>query len=213
MSDGRPWPPARPDDEMHEKERNAMKKRSVLLLVAAGILLGRPGRAQEACKTVSLKNPAVKLSEMYAMADKHAKAWKADAVPARITNTSLGPLQPDGSSTAWSLTFFSGEANANVSISTFRGSLTCWASPGSAGRIPDLKPDFYRDGAALYALAKKNGEALLKEGYTVSLGTAAAPSDRHATWYINYSKENGKDAGLSVVVDANTGAVEKVLEH
>ncbi len=147
------------------------------------------------------------------MAEKYAKAWKADAVPARITNTSLGPLQPDGSSTAWSLTFFSAQANANVSISTFRGSLTCWANPGSAGRIPDLKPDFYRDGAALYALAKTHGEAFLKEGYTVSLGTAAAPSDRHATWYINYSKESGRDAPLSVIVDANTGAVEDVNKH
>ncbi len=190
-----------------------MKTRWVPLLIAAGVAAGSAARAQEACKTLQLKNPAVKLAEIYAMADKYAKAWKPDAVPARITNTSLGPLQPDGSSTAWSLMFFSAKANASVSISTFRGSLTCWAQPGPAGRIPDLKPDFYRDGAALFTLAKTHGEALLKEGYTVSLGTAAAPSDRHATWYINYSKADGKDGGLSVIVNANTGAVEDVLKH
>ncbi len=72
-----------------------MKTRWVPLLLLAGALLARPVRGQEACKTVTLKNPAVKLSEMWAMADKAAKAWKADAVPARISNTSLGPLQPD----------------------------------------------------------------------------------------------------------------------
>ena len=190
-----------------------MKTRWIPLLLLAGALLARPVRGQEACKTVTLKNPAIKLSEMWVMADKAAKAWKADAVPARITNTSMGPLQPDGTSTAWSLTFFSAQANANVAISTFRGSFTCWASPGAAGRIPDLKPDFFRDGAALYEIAKKNGEAFLKQGYTVSLGSAAAPSDRHATWYINYSKEGGKDAPLSVIVNANTGKLEDVIKH
>jgi hypothetical protein len=154
-----------------------MKRWLALVLVAGGVCLGRWAVAEEACKTLQLKKPAVPLSEMYAMAEKYAKAWKADAVPAGITNTSLGPLQPDGSSAAWNLRFFSAQANATVAINTFRGTLTCWATPGPAGRIPDLKPNFYRDGAALYALAKKHGEALLREGYTVSLGTAAAPSD------------------------------------
>ena len=189
-----------------------MTRRLAWLLAAAAILLASAARAQEACKTVQLKNPAVPLAQMYTMAEKAAKAWKPDAAPARITNTSLGPLQPDGSSTAWSLTFFSAQANANVAINTFRGSMTCWASPGEAGRMPDLKPDFYLDGAALYALAKKEGEALLKDGYTVSLGTSAAPSNRHATWYLNYEKDN-KSGGLSVIVDANTGKLEKVMKH
>jgi hypothetical protein len=189
-----------------------MTRRLAGLMAGAAIALATEARAQEACKTVQLKNPAVPLAEMYAMADKYAKAWKPDALPERITNTSLGPLQPDGSSTAWNLVFFSAQANANVAINTFRGSLTCWAQAGPAGRMPDLKPDFFRDGAALYALAKQHGDALLREGFTVSLGTAAAPSDRHATWYINYEKDN-KSGGLSVIVDANTGKVEKVLKH
>ena len=46
----------------------------------------------------------------------------------------------------------------------------------------------------------------------MSLGTAAAPKDRHATWYINYEKDN-KSGGLSVIVNANTGKVEDVLKH
>ena len=189
-----------------------MRPKTLAAVVIAAALATRSAVAQEACKTVSLKNPAVKLAEVYAMAEKYAKAWQADAVPARLTNTSMGPLQPDGSSIAWSLMFYSAKADASVAISTFRGSLTCWANKGSAGRLPDLKPDFYRDGAALYALAKQNGEDLLKQGYTVSLGTAAAPSDRHATWYINYEKDS-KSGGLTVIVDANNGKVEKVLKN
>jgi hypothetical protein len=189
-----------------------MKRRLAWILALVPAVLVSPARAQEACKTVQLKKPAIPLAEMYAMADKYAKAWKADALPERITSTSLGPLQPDGSSAAWNMNFYSASANAWVGINTFRGSLTCWAQAGKAGRMPDLKPDFYRDGAALYALAKQHGEDLLKQGYTVSLSTAAAPETRHATWYLNYDKDN-KSGGLSVIVDANTGKLEKVLKH
>jgi len=180
---------------------------AILFLLA----VGRPAFGQEACKSVSVKTPPT-LSEMYAMAQKSARAWKADAVPARIGNTSLGPLQANGSSAAWNLQFFSAAANASVAINTFRGTLTCWAQPGPAGRIPDLKPEFFRDGAKLFALAKQNGEALLSQGYAVMIQTAAAPSDRHATWYITYNKENARTPGVTVIVDANTGAVEKVLK-
>jgi hypothetical protein len=181
-------------------------------LLATGTIAGQGAMAEEACKTEQLKNPAPTLSEVYAMAETRAKAWKKDAVPVRIGNTMLGPLKPDGSSAAWNLIFYSEGAKAHVTIGTFRGSLTCWADAGEAGRIPDLKPDFFRDGAKLHALAKQHGGGFLGEGYTVMIQTAAAPSDRHATWYINYSKDN-KDAPLSVIVNANTGAVEKVMKH
>ncbi len=68
------------------------------------------------------------------------------------------------------------------------------------------------DGARLYAAAKQHRKALLAQGYVVMIDTAAAPRTRHATRYINYSKDN-KDGGLSVILDANTGAVENVLKH
>jgi hypothetical protein len=184
-------------------------------LIAAGVFVIATAslvQAQEACPMEMLKDPKLSLSDMYAKAETKAKAWKPDAVPARITNTSLGPLDEMGRSEAWNLTFFSASANANVSINTFRGMFTCWAMAGGAGRIPDLKPGFFRDGAKLYALAKANGgAALLAQGYTVSLGSAAAPSDRHATWNINFEKDN-RSGGLMILVDANTGAFEKAIK-
>jgi len=183
---------------------------SALMLVAT--VAGSVDALDPACKTTQLKNPPVTLAEMYSLADGRAKAWKADAVPVEITTTSRGLLQPNGSAASWHLLFYSDSAKSTVMIDTSSGSLTCFSHPGSAGRIPDLKADFFRDGAKLYAIAKQNGEALLSQGYGVMMGTAAAPGNRHATWIINYYKEGAKDGGISVHIDANTGAVEKVLK-
>lgn len=185
-----------------------------LLLLACLLICAAPfaAAAEQACKTTTLKNPAPTLAEVFAMAEGHAKHWKADAVPVEITTTSLGLLQPNGSSAGWHLMFYSEAAKSHLAVDTFRGTLNCFADPGTAGRIPDLKPDFFRDGAKLYAIAKQNGEALMAAGYGVMMGTAAAPGSRHATWNINYYKEGAKDGGILVLVDANTGALEKVIK-
>jgi hypothetical protein len=185
-----------------------MTRLLLLMLVAAW---SAPALAEEACKPVPLKNPAPTLAEIYALALASAKAWKPDVVPTRVANTSLGPLQANGSSVDWIVTFYSPAAKSNVAMSTTRGTYRCWADAGSPGRIPDLKADFLRDGAKLYALAKEHGAALLGQGYSVMIGTAAAPETRHATWYITYNKDN-RNGNISVIVDANTGAVERVLK-
>jgi hypothetical protein len=183
-----------------------------LITAAVLVLLGSSlSHAQESCPMEQLKDPKLTLSDMYTKAEGKAKAWKADAVPARITNTSLGPLDEQGKSEAWNLMFYSPSANANVTINTFRGMFTCFAQAGTAGRLPDLKPTFARDGAKLYAIAKENGGTYISQGYDVSLGTAAAPSDRHATWNISFSKDN-KNAPILILVDANTGVLEKVIK-
>ena len=57
-----------------------------------------------------------------------------------------------------------------------------------------------------------NPQALIASGHAVMIGTAAAPSNRHATWNVSYQKDGGKDGGILVLVDANTGKVEKVLK-
>ena len=189
-----------------------MNARMPLLLAAMFAAVCDATAAEQVCKTTTLKNPAPTLADMYKLAEGHAKAWKADAVPVQISTTTLGLLQPSGGAAGWHLLFYSESAKSHVSIDTFRGSVSCYADPGSAGRIPDLKPDFARDGAKLYAIAKEHGGALLADGYGVMIGTAAAPSNRHATWNINYYKEGAKDGGILVLVDANTGVLEKVIK-
>jgi hypothetical protein len=170
-----------------------------------------PADAQEACKMEQLKDPKLTLTDMFARAEAKAKAWKPDVVVANLGNTSLGPLDEQGRSEAWNFMFFSPSANSNVAINTFRGMFTCFAMPGAAGRLPDLKPGFVVDGAKLYGLAKQHGGSLLAQGYAVSIQTAAAPNTRHATWYINFDKDN-KSGGITIIVDANTGALERVIK-
>jgi len=182
------------------------------VFVAGWIGVAEVALAGGVCKPIQLKNPALTLSEIYTMADGSAKAWQSDAVPMRIANTSLGPLQPNGSSVAWTVQFYSAQAKATLAVITFRGSLTCSSEATSPGRIPDLKPNFFRDGAKLYALAQQHGSELLKQGYFVTVSTAAAPSDRHATWYVNFTNAQSKNGKVSITVDANTGTVEKVLK-
>src|SRR5258706_3337388 len=184
----------------------------ILALLLVAIVASSADAIEPACKATQLKNPAVTLAEMVTLGDVRAKAWKADAVPVEITTTSLGLLQPNGSAASWHLLFYSDSAKSTLMVDTSGGSLTCYSHPGSAGRIPDLRPDFFRDGAKLYAIAKQNGEALFSQGYGVMMGTAAAPGSRHATWIINYYKEGAKDGGISVHIDANTGAGEKVFK-
>ena len=190
-----------------------MKTRPIRSCLVALALVATSASAQEACKPVNLKNWAVKLDDMYRTAEGYAKAWKPDVVPASITSTILGPLKPDGSAESWTVAFYSPSANANVAINTFRGGLNCWAQPGSAGRLPDLKPGFLLDGAKLYAIANEHGAKYLGEGFFVQIGTAAAPNTRHATWNLQFTKADGKTAPLLIIVDANTGKVEKVLRH
>mgnify|MGYP001324539537 CR=1 FL=1 len=95
--------------------------RAAACALALAATLPLAAHAQEACKPLALKSPALKLDEAYRMAEERAKAWKADAAPARITNTILGPLKPDGSSEAWNIMFHSASANASVAVNTFRG--------------------------------------------------------------------------------------------
>jgi len=187
-------------------------KHAALAVVLA--LLCTPAlRAQQACPMEMLKDPKPPLAEIYAKALATAKAWHADVVPARVGNTTLGPLAPQGRSEAWNLMFYSAAAKANLSITTFRGMFNCYAMEELHGKVPDFKPDFFRDGAKLYALAKQHGAALIDQGFGVSIDTAYAPSNRHAMWYINFSKQSGPNGKLSIILDANTGAVEQVQRN
>jgi hypothetical protein len=167
-------------------------------------------KAQTVCTMQQLKNAAPTLAAMYDIALRHAHAWKPDAVPVQISTTALGSLQPDGSAASWHLIFYSESAKASLALDVMRGWLNCSTDSGNPGRIPDLKPQFVLDGAKLYAIAKDKGADLLAQGYGVMIGTAAAPGTRHATWNISYQR-SGLDGGLLLLVDANTGAVEKAI--
>lgn len=183
-------------------------------IVVVGVLVSTASFAQEACKTTQLSSPAVSLSQFYETALAKAKAWKADAAPARLGNTVLGPIDAQGRSTSWSMLFYSAAADAHVAINAAGGMMTCWQREGSAGRMPALAPTFFRDGAKLYEIARAQGGDLAAQGYGVMAQTAAA-DNRHGTWNLSFSmqEESGrtKSGNVTVIVDANTGKLEKVL--
>jgi len=187
-------------------------KRSVLAVSCLAVVVpAAAALAQQACP-MEMNVPAMTLGDMYTKAEAKAKAWKPDVVLSRITNTSMGPLDEKGRSEAWNIDFYSPSTKQLLTISTFRGMFNCYAMDGDGGRLPDLKPGFFRDGAKLYAIAKAKGGGLVEKGFQIMVGTAAAPETRHATWNISFSKDNA-NAGPLILVDANTGAVEKVITN
>lgn len=183
-------------------------------IVIVGVLVSTASVAEEACKPTLLSSPAVPLDQFYKDAEAKAKAWKADAAPARLGNSSLGPIDAQGRSTAWSMLFYSMAADAHVAIDATAGKMTCIARKGTAGRMPGLAPTFFRDGAKLYEIARAQGGDFVARGYGVVAQTAAA-RDRHGTWNLSFvlSEASGstKNGNVTVIVDANTGKLEKVL--
>lgn len=120
------------------------------------------------------------LAEIYTLAEGLAKPWEADAVPVRIDHLVTALPQPNGSSTDWSVSFYLAAAKGGMQIDTGDGKLYCSTYRGEpAGYIPALRPDLTRDGAALYTLAEKHGQALLGKGYGMrhlSVGRQRNPS-------------------------------------
>jgi len=119
-----------------------MKARTLLLSLVVMLAAMFDAHAEQACKTTALKNPAPTLAEMYALAEGHAKAWKADAVPTQIATRRSGCCSPTGARRRGTCCFYSESAKAHIAIDTFRGSLNCFADPGSAGRHPGPQVGF-----------------------------------------------------------------------
>lgn len=184
--------------------------RTLLVALALALFAAPPAVAQEACKMVQVAKP-LSLTDVYKMASERAKAWKPDARLASMGTTSLGHLKPDGTAAGWHIIFYSASANAWVSIDTANGYLTCYANPGKAGRMPDLKGEPFRDGAALYAIAREHGGNFISQGYSVTIGTAAAPQTNHGTWNINFEKEDGRNAEFMLMVGLDSGKLEKTI--
>jgi hypothetical protein len=179
----------------------------------AGETIGVGSAPKEACQgTEPLKAPT--LSQMYDFSERLAREWNADAVIVRLDNLAMSaPLQRDGRSTQWTASFHSAGAKKGLLIHTGDGQLHCTTYKGeAAGNVPALQPGFVRDGAALYALAEKNGHAYLGKGLGVGLNLWAT-GDRHATWQLQFVDRSGYPAGVRVIVDANTGVVEEVAKH
>ncbi len=177
---------------------------ATLLACMAGNAVAQ-GKEGEACKSEAIgRDKQPDFVTAFAAAEKRAKAWAPDAAVARLTHTSQGPIDADARSANWYMIWYSPAADAYVRISIDTGTITCWGNKGKAGRMPILKPDFYRDVKQLLVVAaEKGGAPLLKDGYLPSVEMSAG-AGAEAFWYVNY-KHPQKPDGLQVMFDANTG--------
>jgi len=191
---------------------------SVVGIAVAGLLLiAFPSATQaqmpggEACKSEKISpQPKVDFLTAFTAAEKRAKAWQADVVVARLTHTSIGPIDAEGRSSNWYMVFYSPGTKHTDMITIANGTITCWWSPGPAGRLPKLNPDFYRDVKKILAeAAAHGGDALMAEGYVPTLEMSAGTQG--SFWYVNYSHPT-KRAALQVTFDANTGKFNKAIK-
>lgn len=165
----------------------------------------------EACKSEKISSQKlVDFPTAFTAAEKRARAWQADAVVARLTHTSLGPIDAEGRSGNWYMVFYSPGTKSTDMITIANGMVTCWWSPGPAGRLPTLKPDFYRDLKTILAeAANQGGAALMADGYVPTVEMSAGTQG--SFWYVNYSHPT-KRAALQVTFDANTGKFNKAIK-
>jgi hypothetical protein len=178
-----------------------------------GVSFGGPSSG--GCKNGQKYASVPTMEEFIEFTDGIAKPWKADAIMVSFFNSPPGPLQPTGRSTEWMAKYFSPSSKRGMMISLGEGKIYCSTVRGSpAGDIPDLKADYFRNGAALYVHALEQGKALIDKGYGVKVNLYSIASDKHhAMWHINYIrlvKGDFDQAEMYVVVDANTGQLEEV---
>ena len=152
------------------------------------------------------------LVTFYDFARELAVAWKPDVVLVRLDHLpTSSPLQINGSSRQWTAGFHSPSANKSMLVHTGDGTLHCSTAPGSvASRIPAFKGEPMLDGSALYRIAEKNGKAEMKKGLGVGVNLWPDADDGHATWLLGFYDKQGYPSGPRVVVNASSGAVEKI---
>jgi len=147
------------------------------------------------------------LAQMVALSETQARAWKPDAV---LIDALHSKMRPDGTADYSRLTSFSPSARSALEFSHHEGKLRCETHRADQdGRaLPELRPDFLRDGAALYKLAQAHGQALIDKGYDVDGRLWGTGKDM--TWIVDLHNEKSSPSSMRVIVDANTGALQRI---
>jgi len=197
---------------MNNANKVLVTSTAILLLAIAPPVGAQIAGGGEACKMEKISpQPNPDFLTAFNAAEKRAKAWKPDVVIARLTHTSLGPIDPEGRSTNWHMVWYSPGTNANDMITIANGSITCYAMPGPSGRLGDIKPEFYRDVRKLLAEANAHGgAALMAEGYAPRVELSAGAKGK-VLWYVNYEHPT-KRGSLQVTFDGNTGKFENAIK-
>jgi hypothetical protein len=182
-------------------------------IAALGLLLspaGAVGQRKPSCAAGKTGKPAaITAREAWELASARARDWQADAIPFQFTTISSAPLDAEGKSTDWEMSFSSAKARAVDMISVSDGQISCYAMPGSGGRALKAVDQITFDSKKLYDTAQKAGGDKVGPGAKIMAGLEQETSGRPA-WYLNYQNAQGREV-LSVVIDAQTGKVQNVF--
>lgn len=177
--------------------------------------LARAQSSTEACKAEKVgAQKMVDFGTAFAAADKRAHAWQSDVVVVRLTNTALGPIDAEARSANWYMVWFSPATKRRLAITVANGVLTCYQDSDSPGRVPALKPEFYRDVKQMLAIASdKGGAALMQKGAlpAVELSAGSESTGYKGIWFVNYRVKEGPS--LLVTFDGSTGKFEKAISN
>ncbi len=155
------------------------------------------------------KPAAITAREAWELASTRAREWQADAIPFQFTTTSGAPLDAEGRSTDWEISFSSGKAKAVDMISVDDGQIRFYAMPGAGGRALKAVDQITFESKKLYDTAQKAGGDKVGAGAKIMAGLEQETSGR-PLWYLNYQDAQGREV-LSVVLDAQTGKVHNVF--
>lgn len=155
------------------------------------------------------KPASLSASEAWELASKRAHDWQADAVPFGFTTTSPAPLDADGKSKDWEISFSSASAKAVDMIGISDGQIRCYAVSGAGGRVLKSVEKITFDSKKLYDVAQKAGGDKVGAGAKIMAGLEQGTGGR-PLWYLNYQNAQGREV-LSVVLDAQTGTVVNVF--
>jgi hypothetical protein len=125
-------------------------------LIVVGLICPAAAIAQRTSSCAAGKSgkpAAITAREAWDLASARARAWKADAVPFQFTTIYVAPLDAEGKSTDWEISFSSGKAKAVDMISVSDGQIRCYAMPGSGGRALKAVDQITFDSKKLYETA------------------------------------------------------------
>jgi len=146
-----------------------------LLLFPAGAV----GQRKLSCTAGKTgKASALTAREAWELASARAREWQADAIPFQFTTISVAPLDAEGRSTEWEISFSSGKAKAVDMISVSDDQIRCYAMPGSGGRALKAVDQITFDSKKLYETAQKAGGDKLGPGAKIMAGLEQETSGR-----------------------------------
>ncbi|HEV7362319.1 MAG TPA: hypothetical protein VGN92_14600, partial [Mycobacterium sp.] len=132
----------------------------------------------------------------------------------RLSQTALGPIDPDARSANWYMVWFSPSSRKRIAITVANGVMTCYQDADNPGRVPVLNSGVYADVRQLLITAsEKGGAALIQNGAQpmVELSAGSGINGYRGLWFVNYRATDGRS--LQVTFDGSTGNFEKAISN